>query len=189
MEDISVLESERALINMMNSKWSLLGETTLTVLNSWLVDNFSQLWEEGDGGWSGGLEDRMVNLLHLCEHHVRRQLLVMRVRPGGHHLEGLVVRRLRCWGDQLECLMRPGGRHVFLLDVLHMFMLMLRKRSGQYLHVSQSEHLLRLLERNLHDTVFILWWWRWWWLIVSGRDHLVVPRVVLGVMCWGRLCK
>ena len=76
------MEGEGGLINVMNSKWSLPGETTLTVLSSRLVDNFSQLWEEGDGGWSGGLEDRMVNLLHLAKHHVRRW-----VGAGGHHLE------------------------------------------------------------------------------------------------------
>ena len=77
-----------------------------------------------------------------------------------------------------------------MFNMIYMFnMFMFRKRSGQYLHVRQGKHLLRLLERNLHDTVFILWWWRWWWLIVSGWDHFVVPRVVLGVMCWGRLCK
>ena len=84
MEAINVLEGDRSLINMMNSKWRLLGKTTLTVLkcHSWLVDNFIHLREERDGGWSGSLEDRMVNLLHLTKHHVRRW-----VRTGGHHLE------------------------------------------------------------------------------------------------------
>ena len=73
---------------------------------------------------------------------------------------------------------------------------MFRKRSWQYLHVSQSEHLLRLLERNLHDTFFILWrrwrrrWrWRWWGLIVSSWDHLVVTRIVVSVMGWWRLWR
>ena len=79
MEAINVLEgegSEGSLINVTDSKWSL------TVLNSGMVDNFIHLREERDGGWSGSLEDRMVNLLHLAEHHVRG-----RVGAGRHHLE------------------------------------------------------------------------------------------------------
>ena len=82
MEALNVLDGDGSLINMMNSKWSLLGKTTLTVLNSGMVDNVIHLWEERDGGRSGSLEDRMVNLLHLAKHHVRRW-----VRAGGHNLE------------------------------------------------------------------------------------------------------
>ena len=82
MEALNMLDGDGSLINMMNSKWSLLGKTTLTVLNSGLVDNLIHLREERDGGWSGSLEDRMVNLLYLAKHHVRRW-----VRAGGHHLE------------------------------------------------------------------------------------------------------
>ena len=81
-EAVNVLEGDRSLINMMNSKWRLLGKTTLTVLNCGLVDNFIHLREKRDGGWSGSLEDRMVNLLHLAKHHMRR-----RVMAWGHHLE------------------------------------------------------------------------------------------------------
>ena len=82
LEAVNVLEGDGwALINVMNCKWSLLGETTLAVLNSRLVDNFSQLREERNGGWSGGLEERMERLLHLGKDHLRG------ARPGGHHLE------------------------------------------------------------------------------------------------------
>ena len=76
LEAVNVLEGDGwALINVMNCKWSLLGETTLAVLHS------SQLREERNGGWSGGLEERMERLLHLGKDHLRG------ARPGGHHLE------------------------------------------------------------------------------------------------------
>ena len=83
-----------------------------------------------------------------------------------------------------------GGRHVFVFDMFDMFG-MFRKRSGQYLHVSQGEHLLRLLERNLDNTVIIVWWWgwrRWWRLIVNGWHTFMVTRIILSVMSWWRLC-
>ena len=103
---------------------------------------------------------------------------------------------LRGWvgGDQRECLVvRPWCGHMFVFNMVvmvHMFMF--RKRSRQYLHMSQGEHLLRLLEGNLHDAVIIVWWrWRRWRLVVSRhyRHCLVVTRIILSVVSWWRLWK
>ena len=83
---------------------------------------------------------------------------------------------------------------MFVFDMVDMFdMFVFRKRSGQYLHVRQGEHLLWLLERNLHDTGIIVWrwwrWWRWWRLIVSCWHHFMMTRIVVGVMSWWRLWR
>ena len=143
----------------------------------------------------------MVDLLQLAEHHLRSCVVVdhllgrgdmvnhrLMVRCLGrcHQLKGLVLdlRRLGVGGMvgvrgyQLEGLMFPlrSGQ------VVHMFLL--RERSRQYLHVSQGEHLLRLLERNLDHGLVVF---RDEVMVSGGR--LLMPGIVVVVVSRRRLCK